>query len=249
MSEDKEITLAWNALLDERDRFHERVQSLTSTIQGQMNDTQVLVLQREQQLSMWRTKFIELSAQGNDHRKRAAEFIISQLQSLQSQMNQYVLDSQDIRQQSSLIRIENNELKLEINRLSDMLKLSGHEVSSLDRLKQLETECDPKRIAMLQQSVSALQIRAIRAEKKAEMVLGRLGNNQQNSDAQHLLQTQARCIAFLEKLLAKKENDIERLTTVQAPAHIVQEDNQAVQRAEEMLHDLQNRAEIEENRT
>jgi pSer/pThr/pTyr-binding forkhead associated (FHA) protein len=238
-------TLSWNALIDERDRLYERIKDLTGTIQGQMSDTHVLVMQKEQQINIWRSKFIELSSEGNDQRRRAAEFIIGQLQASQSQINQQLVDNQDIKRQISMTRMENNELKLEINRLSDMLKLTEHDESLHDKIKQMEMEGNVKRVSSLQETVSTLQVRLIRAEKTNQMIMDKLGHD--ISDDDHLVQTQARCIAYLEKLVNNRDKQIERMSMVvpPQPTSTMPPDHNAIEQANEKLLHLQKQVEQE----
>jgi len=224
----------WHAITCENAQLRKTVSDLQSVIQSQMTDVNVMLMKKEQKLGLWASKISEISNGGNEMRRRAAEFLVSQLQEYEQNQNQYINKMEELKRQISFIEIANTELKVEISQLKDILRssdpnslLSANQALK-DRVQQLSIESSMHRVLSLQRLNDNLQKR-INDMTEVESVLR---NQIETLEKQSMHFDEDACINYLERLLQEKERIISTyVSSLKKPTSSVSDEQHTRDRA------------------
>jgi hypothetical protein len=200
----------WNALTEENTRLRLSVSDLQNMIHRQMSDVHIMLSQKEQKLNLWMTKTAELATGGNEMRKRAAEFLVSQLQEGDMKQSEYLTKLDETKRQLAFVEIANNELKLEINQLKDKIQYSDpnhihQEIQTLkDKIHQLTIQGSVQKLQGLYKYNDALMKKLHYLEESEHLLRDKIIQQQQQTSF-----VDDSCINYLERLLQEREAELE----------------------------------------
>ncbi|KAG2392694.1 hypothetical protein C9374_011419 [Naegleria lovaniensis] len=204
----------WQQLKEENKKLSFRASELQETIHRQMNDLHVVLMHKEQKINAWKSKVAELASDNNEMRYRASSFLLSLISEGDRKDTELVLKYEEVKRSLSFTQMENNELRMEINNLKDVLQYTDthstkHTIDMLkDKIHQMEIECSVERVIEMQNTIETLNSKVYEMERLQALYQHEISRTRQqqrpfNEDA---------CVASLERTLQLYEKKVESLS-------------------------------------
>ncbi|KAF0975145.1 hypothetical protein FDP41_005898 [Naegleria fowleri] len=203
----------WQQLKEENKKLSFRVSELQETIHRQMNDLHVVLMHKEQKINAWKSKVAELASDNNEMRYRAASFLLSLISEGDRKDTELMLKYEEVKRSLSFTQMENNELRMEINNLKDVLQYTDthstkHTIDMLkDKIYQMEIECSVERVIEMQNTIEVLNSKISEMERLQLLYQQEISKTRQK---QRPFNEEA-CVSSLERKLQLYERKIESL--------------------------------------
>ncbi|EFC48864.1 predicted protein [Naegleria gruberi] len=205
--------LEWQQVKEENKKLRFRVSDLQETIHRQMNDLHISLMHKEQKLNAWKSKVAELASDNNEMRYRAAGFLLSLVSEQDNRDTELLLKYEETKRNLHFSQMENNELRLEIQNLKDVLQYTDVHTTKQtmdmlrDKIHQMEIECSVDRVLEYQNTITNLSSKVSEYERMQGLYIQEFSrlkklNTKFNEGA---------CIGTLERKIQLYEKKIESL--------------------------------------
>eukprot|EP01083_Nonionella_stella_P016972 47397_1 len=196
----------WNALVTDSEQKSEKLRAIRKILGEQREQFQLKLTDLDRQVLEACSKLAEITAEGSEPKRDAAQFLITSLQEQMEVNNRQTISLHSLQSDISLLKGENERLKRELE--ESVEKSVRDQIESLrDALAQSRQHNGPERISGLRELTDSLQLEILKKDEKIGSLKETIRTLQNRSDADD----QAGTIAFLSDSIQSKDSEIDDL--------------------------------------